>query len=127
MTIHHGSCHCGAVRFEVEAEIDHVRECDCSVCRRRGALTFRVAREALHLLTPHEAMAVYRWGSGTAEDYFCRTCGILPFRKPSAPTTIEKAAGVLPFDGWAINVRCLETVDIDKLPRVPVAGSKLII
>lgn len=127
MMIHHGSCHCGAVRFEVEAEIDHVRECDCSICRRRGALTFRVPDKALRILTPVEDMMIYRWGSGTAADYICRVCGILPFRRPSAPTASELAAGVAPFDGWAINVRCLETVDLSRLPRVKIEGSKLII
>ena len=43
MTTYRGSCHCGKVRFEVDAEIDHVRSCDCSICRRRGALNYRVA------------------------------------------------------------------------------------
>ena len=47
-----GSCHCGAVRFEVDAEIDQVRVCDCSICRRRGALLHRVEPEDLRFLTP---------------------------------------------------------------------------
>ena len=125
MPTYAGSCHCGAVRFEVQAEIDHLRECDCSICRRRGALTFRVAQEALRLLTPIEEITVYRWGTGTAADYFCPRCGILPFRKPSAPTAAERANGVQPFDGWSINVRCLDGVDIAVLPRVRIAGSTL--
>lgn len=44
MTLFEGSCHCGAVRFEVETELDHVRICDCSICRRRGALNHRVPK-----------------------------------------------------------------------------------
>jgi hypothetical protein len=108
-----------------EAEIDHVRECDCSICRRRGALNFRVAREALRLLSPIEEMTIYRWGSMTAEDYFCRTCGILPFRRPGALTRSERAAGMPEFDGWAINVRCLEGIELASLPRVGVEGGKL--
>jgi hypothetical protein len=120
-----GSCHCGAVRFEVQAEIDHLRECDCSICRRRGALTFRVERHALRLLTPLAEMTVYRWGTRTAEDYFCPKCGILPFRKPSAPSAAERARGVMPFDGWSVNIRCLETIDIAVLPRVQICGSDL--
>jgi hypothetical protein len=125
MALYQGSCHCGAVRFEVEAEIDHVRECDCSICRRRGALNFRVPRGALRILTPIDAMAVYRWGSMTGEDYFCRTCGIMPFRKPGALTAKERAADRPEFHGWAINVRCLEDVDVDRLPRHRIEGSKL--
>jgi len=123
--MHRGSCHCGAVRFEVDADIDHVRSCDCSVCRRRGGLMFRVPRDALRLLTPIEAMFVYRWGSGTGADYVCRTCGVLPFRRPSQPTSEEMAVGVEPFDGWAINVRCLDDIDLDALPVVRINGGSL--
>jgi hypothetical protein len=122
---HTGSCHCGAVRFRFEADIDHARECDCSDCAKRGLLTFRVAAEALEILTPLEEMSVYRWGTKTAADYFCRTCGILPFRKPSRPTPEERESGVDPFDGWAINLRYVDGLDLDRLPRVPVAGSAL--
>jgi len=124
MKTYRGSCHCGRVRFEVDAELDHVRECDCSVCRRRGALNHRVARERLRLETPWEELAVYRWGSLTARDYFCPTCGILPFRRPSDPTPVELAAGMEPFDGWAVNVRCLEGVDLDSIPRVRIHGAR---
>jgi hypothetical protein len=125
MTNYQGSCHCGAVHFEVEAEIDHVRECDCSICRRRGSLNFRVSREALRVLTGTDELSIYRWGSMTGEDYFCRTCGILPFRKPGALTANERADGRVEFDGWAVNVRCLQGVDFDNLPRLRIEGSKL--
>lgn len=122
---HEGSCHCGAVRFRLTADIDHARECDCSVCRKRGLLTFRAAPDALELLTPMEEMAVYRWGSETAADYFCRTCGILPFRRPSRPAAEELDKGVQPFDGWAVNLRCIDGLDLDRLPHVRIAGSAL--
>lgn len=126
MPTYEGSCHCGAVRFRVTAEIDHVRICDCSVCAKRGALNFRVEREALELLTPWEALTLYQWGSKTAKDYFCPTCGILPFRRPSDPTRAELAAGASIFDGWAVNVRCLEGVDYERLPIRRVHGSRIV-
>jgi hypothetical protein len=120
-----GSCHCGCVRFEVDAQIDHARACDCSICRRRGALNFRVAKEALRLLTPWEELALYQWGTKTAKDYFCPTCGILPFRRPSDPTPREVEEGVQPFDGWAVNVRCLAGVDVEALPVRKIYGSRI--
>ena len=120
-----GSCHCGQVRFEVDAEIDHLRSCDCSVCSKRGALNFRVAKGSLRLLTPRENLSLYQWGSRTAEDYFCKTCGILPFRRPSDPTPQELRDGVLPFDGWAVNVRCLAGVDLGALPVKQIYGSRI--
>jgi hypothetical protein len=109
----------------VTADLDHVRVCNCSICRRRGALNHRVPKEALRLLTPWEDLTLYQWGSHTARDYFCPVCGILPFRRPSDPTAAERAAGVEPFDGWAVNVRCLDQVDIDALPVRHIAGSAI--
>ena len=125
MTTYSGSCHCGRVRFEVDADIDHVRSCDCSICRRRGALSFRVSKESLRLLSPWEDLSLYQWGSHTAKDYFCSVCGILPFRRPSDPTQQELKEGVLPFDGWAVNVRCLAGIDVEALPIKKISGSRI--
>lgn len=120
-----GQCHCGDTRFEVEAVIDHLRECDCSICRRRGALIFRVAPGAIRFLSPLEQLNVYRWGTETAADYFCPTCGIMPFRRPSAPTKAEIEAGMQRFDGWAVNARCIDELDLDTLPRRRISGRDL--
>jgi hypothetical protein len=109
-----GSCHCGRVRFEVDADIDHVRVCDCTVCRKRGALNFRVADEDLRPLTPFEDMTLYQWHTKTAKDYFCPACGILPFRRPRTAKNI-----------WAVNVRCLDGLDLGSLPEKAVHGSRL--
>jgi len=120
-----GSCHCGRTRFEVDLDLDHVRSCDCSICRKRGALNHRVANEQLRLLTPLEDLALYEWHTRTAKDYFCRTCGILPFRRPRRPSAQERAAGMRDFTGWAVNVRCLEGVDLDAIPIKRIHGSEL--
>jgi hypothetical protein len=125
MPMYEGSCHCGRVRFEVTANIDQVRACDCSVCRRRGALNFRVSKENMRVLTGWESLTVYEWGSGTAKDYFCQTCGILPFRRPSDPTRQELLEGVQAFDGWAVNVRCIDGLDLEAMPIKRIYGSKI--
>ncbi len=109
-----GSCHCGAVRFEVDMDLDHVRVCDCSLCRKRGALNHRVEGSQLRLLTPIDELTLYQWHTRTARDYFCPTCGILPFRRPrTAP------------DLWTVNVRCLEGVDLGAIPQRHLPGSRL--
>ena len=125
MKVYKGSCHCGNVRFEIEAEIDHVRVCDCSICKKRGALNHRIPQESLRLLTPWEELILYQWGSMTAKDFFCRKCGILPFRRPSDPTPEELLEGTQPFDGWTINVRCLEGVELAPIPVKKVYGSRI--
>jgi hypothetical protein len=109
-----GSCHCGRARFEVDADLDHVRVCDCSICRGRGALIHRVDPADIRLLTPLEDLTLYQFHTRTARDYFCPTCGILPFRRPRTSP-----------DKWAVNVRCLEGVDLDAIPVKRVHGSRL--
>ncbi|ANN78420.1 GFA family protein [Bordetella flabilis] len=111
---YHGSCHCGAVRFEIDADLDHVRVCDCSMCRRRGALLHRIADQDLRLLTAMDALSEYRWHTKAARDYFCKVCGIQPFRRPrTAP------------EQWSVNVRCLDGVDLDAIPITYTHGSRL--
>ena len=125
MKTYRGSCHCGRTRFEVDLDLDHVRSCDCSICRKRGALIHRVDADRLRLLTPIEELTLYQWHTRTAEDYFCPVCGILPFRRPRHRTSQEMATGAPEFSGWSINVRCLEGVDLDTIPVKRVYGSKL--
>ena len=125
MKTYRGACHCGRTRFEVDLDLDHVRSCDCSICRKRGALIHRVDAERFRLLTPIEELTLYQWHTRTAEDYFCPVCGILPFRRPRHRTAQEIAAGAPEFSGWSVNVRCLDGVDLDTIPVTPVYGSKL--
>ncbi len=109
-----GSCHCGDVIFEVDMDLDHVRNCDCSLCRKRGALIHRVDDGDLRIGTPLAAMSLYQWHTMVAKDYFCPRCGILPFRRPrTAP------------EMWAVNVRCLDGVDLESIPTERVHGSQL--
>ena len=125
MAKYRGSCHCGRVRFTLEVELDHVRVCDCSVCRRRGALIHRVEESQIEIETSLDDLTLYQWHTRTAEDYFCPTCGILPFRRPRDRTPSEAVAGQAPFSGWSVNVRCLEGVDLDAIPVHRVHGSRL--
>jgi hypothetical protein len=109
-----GSCHCGKVQFEVSADLDHVRICDCSICCRRGALIHRVEEQDFRLLTSIEDLTLYQWHTKTAKDYFCPNCGILPFRRPRTAPQL-----------WGVNVRCLEAVDLSSIPIKYVYGSRL--
>lgn len=84
-----------------------------------------IASDAIRFLTPIDQLAVYRWGTGTGADYFCPTCGVMPFRKPSVPTPEEAEAGVARFEGWAVNARCIDDLDLDAMPRVRIRGNEL--
>lgn len=109
----------------MELDLDHVRSCDCSICRRRGALIHRVEKDRLRILTPLDELTLYQWGRRTAKDYFCPVCGILPFRRPGARTEKEIADGVAEFSGWAVNARCLEGVELESTPVKRIHGAQL--
>jgi hypothetical protein len=110
---HRGSCHCGKVRFEVEGEPERVIECNCSHCSRKGYLLWFVDRDAYRLTTPPDELATYTFNKHVIEHQFCKTCGCAPVGLGKDPSGALKAA---------INVRCLEDVDLAALPRVAVDG-----
>jgi hypothetical protein len=101
-----GSCHCGQIIFEVEGEVSQVIQCNCSMCRRKGTLMWFVPRQALNLQTSLERMSTYTFNKHVIKHYFCPNCGIHPFGEAITPTGQEMAA---------INVRCLEDVDLSSL------------
>jgi hypothetical protein len=98
-----GSCHCGQVAFEVEGEIPDLMACNCSMCQRKGILMWFVPRESMKLLTAPENMGTYTFNKHLIKHSFCPTCGIHPFGEAPSPSGQEMAA---------INVRCLEGVDL---------------
>jgi hypothetical protein len=100
-----GSCHCGRVTFEMEAKLDSLVECNCSICRRRGALWHGVSEQRLRILTGEADLTLYQFNTKTAKHYFCRVCGIHPFVRPRLDPT-----------RWAVNVRCIDGLDVSKLP-----------
>lgn len=94
-----GGCHCGAVRFEVEApETVDCLECNCSVCAKTGFLHLIVPRSRFRLLQGAEVLAPYRFGTGRAKHLFCRVCGVKSFYVPRSNP-----------DGYDVNLRCLDT------------------
>ncbi len=112
MTKVQGSCHCGAVRYEVEPVFTEITQCDCSLCLKKNALMTAVPKEALTLLTDWNEMTEYNWNTRIARHFFCRTCGIYTFhQKRSAP------------DHYGINIRTLEGVDWTGVPVRQASGS----
>ena len=106
-----GGCHCGRVRFEVVTDLEHVGDCNCSICVRKGFLHLIVPPERFRLLAGEEHLATYRFNTGTAAHRFCRTCGVHPFYTPrSDPDKVD------------VNVRCLDGVDLAALEITPFDG-----
>lgn len=111
--MHSGSCHCGRMTFEVDGDFTEAMECNCSHCSRKGYLLWFVPRERLRLGAPLETMATYRFNRHVIDHHFCPACGCAPFGLGAAPDGSATAA---------INIRCLEGVDLAAVKRVPVDG-----
>lgn len=111
MPILNGSCHCGAVEYtvELEGELENLRRCNCSLCRRKGALMASVPGDKLTVTKGEDKLTLYQWNLKIAKHYFCSVCGIYTFHRPrSAPDT------------YGFNVGCLEDVDPYSFTDVPV-------
>ena len=70
------TCHCGAVELSVRLSygLATARRCDCSFCRRRGAMTVS-GREADLEVLEGGMPGRHRFGTGRAAHCFCRVCG----------------------------------------------------
>lgn len=112
MTLHHGGCHCGRIRFEIEAAADiDATECNCSICSMSGFLHLFVSKRQFNLLSGDDDLATYTFGSGVAQHYFCRNCGVKSFYLPRSHP-----------DGYSVNVRCLDPSTIDSVSTSPFDG-----
>jgi hypothetical protein len=100
---HQGSCHCGAVRFEVEMDASAGGMCNCSVCTKVGALSGLVKPEAFRLLSGEQSLCFYEWGGKTAKRYFCKQCGITCFSRGY----LEQIGGAY----VSVNLNALDDVD----------------
>jgi hypothetical protein len=114
MTLCNGSCHCGAVKFRVDADITEATTCDCSLCVKRNAVMVKVPERALTVLQGQDMLTLYQWNMRIARHYFCKQCGIYVFhRKRSAP------------DHFGVNVHCLDDFDARSVPVRATEGANM--
>lgn len=110
--MHKGSCHCGRFAYEVDGDYSEGLECNCSHCSRKGYLLWFVPRESLRVDAVDE-LSVYHFNKHVIDHHFCPDCGCAPFGIGKGPDGKETAA---------INLRCIEDIDLTTLKRVPVDG-----
>lgn len=103
LVMHRGGCHCGRVRFEIDAPaMLDVLDCNCSMCRMTGFLHLIVPASRFRLTAGADDLAEYRFNTGTARHLFCRHCGVKAFYVPRSHP-----------DGWSVNVRCLDAGTVE--------------
>jgi hypothetical protein len=100
-----GTCHCGRVAFELDTRLDHVVQCNCSLCRRVCALWHGASDSSLRITAGESELTLYQFNTMTAKHYSCRHCGIHTFSRPRLDPT-----------RWAVNVRCIDGVNHGALP-----------
>lgn len=107
---HKATCHCGSVELELnlpEGIVD-ARRCDCSMCRRRGAIVASVPLSGIRIIKGKEFLKLYQFNTFTAKHYFCANCGIYTHhQRRSNP------------EQYGYNVACLEGVNPFDLHDVP--------
>jgi hypothetical protein len=109
-------CHCGEVRFEVTTDLSSVVACNCSLCQKRGALWSFVPAEHFGLRAGAEDLKDYQFGKKTLHHLFCAQCGVGAFSRGKNPKGEDMVA---------VNVRCLDDVDIAALTPTPFDGRSL--
>jgi len=112
VTTHRGGCHCGRVRFEVDApEIIEVDECNCSICAKFSYRHLIVPKSSFRLLSGRDSLTSYRFKTNTAEHLFCSVCGVKSFYVPRSHP-----------NGYSVNARCLDPRTIKEQIARPFDG-----
>ena len=112
MVTHTGGCHCGRVRFEVQAPARfEVKDCNCSMCAKSGYLHLMVPKARFKLLCGADVLTTYEFNTKTAKHLFCSVCGIKSFYVPRSHP-----------DGYSVNVRCLDLSTIERVEIKPFNG-----
>ena len=105
LVTHHGGCHCGRVRFEVEGPaVLEVQLCNCSICSMNAYLHLIVPRDRFRLVRGENDLSTYTFNTGIAKHHFCATCGIKAFYVPRS-----NPAGI------SVNARCLDPQTIENI------------
>ena len=109
-----GSCHCGAVRFEADLDLDGAMTCNCSRCQRLASVLSFTPAAKFTLLSGADNLQEYLFNTHRIEHQFCKTCGIQSFSYGKGP---DGAAVV------AVNANCLDGIDPRSLPVTHVDGA----
>lgn len=107
---HLATCHCGSVALELDLPdgIVDPRRCDCSICRRKGAIVASVPLSGIKIIKGQDALKLYQFNTLTAKHYFCSICGIYTHhQRRSNPSQ------------YGYNVGCLEGVNPFEIDNVP--------
>jgi len=114
---YHGSCHCKAVRYEVDLDLaEGTNRCNCSICWKARAWFAIVQEKDLKLLTSPDDMGEYRWipkgrTSSGLTYRFCKQCGVRIYAAGDEASLGGKF--------YTLHVPTLDDVEKDELAAAP--------
>jgi hypothetical protein len=111
-----GSCHCGRIAFEVDAQIDKALACNCSICSKRGYLLAFVPAAQVRLHTPEADLSTYTFNKHAIRHQFCPVCGVGTFGRG-----VDRNGNAT----FAVNVRCLDGIEPEQLELQPFDGRSI--
>ena len=112
-----GGCHCGKVRYEVTMEPPtSAMACNCSICSKKGTLLTFVPMKQFKVTTGAGTLSDYQFGKKNIHHLFCPVCGVGSYATGKGPDGTEMAA---------INVRCLDGIDLTAIPVTTFNGKDM--
>ena len=103
------SCHCGAIEAEINLEggLAKVIKCNCSICKRKGAIMSMVKNEDFKITKGERMLRLYQFHSKVAKHFFCSICGIYTHHNPRSNPAMT-----------GFNLGCIDDIDIFQLDNI---------
>ena len=92
-----GGCHCGAAKFEGDADLSQLTRCTCSICAKKGGVFCYVPPDQFRHLQGKADLTLYQFHTNEGKHLFCKQCHIHAFGHPRSMLELR-----------LINVRCLD-------------------
>ena len=93
-------CHCGTIELEVETDLQNIKQCNCSICKRKNAKMNLISKDSIKIIKGENNLSSYKFNTMIAEHFFCKTCGIYTHHnRMSDPNDV------------GINIGCIDSID----------------
>ena len=94
------SCHCGKVKLLIETDLKILKQCNCSICKRKNAKMNILPKDAIISISGEENLSIYQFGTNVAKHYFCKNCGIYTHHQRKSDP-----------NGIGVNIGCIDDID----------------